>query len=598
MEEKLIKIPKRNTNPSYRSFSNNRYSKEDKNSMSNINVISVKNPENNNNQVNTESTEDTNTKKFIYKKNSSRPKGNITLSKNFSQKCEKNNTKIIPHTNRKYSGISSYSNSVLNNNDHYSVNQNQYSNMIIQKHIKIRTSNNQNNNISIITPKNEFINIEDLMLLEEKFNDVIFSINNKNNIFNKSFEFINFYNQSSMYNKFENYFRNINAKLIVHISIMHILFNIILIYHISFNQSIFNICSDYLNILTRMSHSSYLLLCEYISCKISSKAQNNIWVLKLREMLKLNLIHLNLNNKEYVSYLFSHNISLDTINNNDNNFIIQLLYEIKFYTFNMKKYIILLIKNLDTKQSEFFSFYQNLQNRSEDEIYLFFRIHVFRIININASIGFSDASFYENSNLESDNLLIKVPYLDFPSKKKFTLILDLDETLIAFKMDLNEGNKGLLKFRPGLDGFLLSIKQNYEIIVFTSATEEYADPIINEIENSVKYFDFRLYRKHAIISDNSYVKDISRVGRPLDKIIIVDNMPQNYRLQKENGIMIKPFWGEDDFDTALVSLGEILNKIYKEFDDVRKGITFYKNDILNNVSSQISRNENNTIKKE
>ena len=84
----------------------------------------------------------------------------------------------------------------------------------------------------------------------------------------------------------------------------------------------------------------------------------------------------------------------------------------------------------------------------------------------------------------------------------------------------------------------------------------------------------------------------------MDKIIIVDNMPQNYRLQKENGIMIKPFWGEDDSDIALISLGEILNKIYKEFDDVRKGIMFYKNDILNNVSSQISRNENNTIKKE
>ena len=158
-------------------------------------------------------------------------------------------------------------------------------------------------------------------------------------------------------------------------------------------------------------------------------------------------------------------------------------------------------------------------------------------------------------------------------------------------MDLNEGNKGLLKFRPGLDDFLLSIKPNYEIIVFTSSTKDYADPIINEIEKSVKYFDYRLYREHSVIYDNNYVKDISKIGRPLNKIIIVDNMPQNYRLQKENGIMIKSFWGEDDNDIALISLGEILNKIYKKFNDVRKGIMFYKNDILNNVSSQISRKE-------
>ena len=591
MEERIIRIPNKNNNSTNRSFSNNRYSKEDKSSLTNNIAILAKASENNQNQINTESTSDTNVKKFVYKKNLSRPKGSINLSKNFNQKYSNDISKNIPHTNRKYSGITSFSNSIINNNKLFSLNsQNQCSSLIIQKHIKIRANNCQNNNnIFTIMTKNEFINIEDLLLLEEKFNDILFSINNKNNIANKSFEFINFYNQSSMYNKFTNYFKEKNAKLIVHTSVMLLILNIILIYHISFNQSIFNKCSDNLNILIEMSHSSYLLLCEYISCKVSSKAQNNIWVLKLREMLKSNLKHLNLNNKEYVSYLISHNISLDTINDNDNNFIMQLLYEMKFYNFIMKKYLMLLLQNLDSKKSDFISFYQNLQNKSLDDVYLFFRLKIFRIININASIGVSDASFYQNSNLESEKLLVKVPYLDVPSKQKFTLVLDLDETLISFKMDQNGGNKGLLKFRPGLDEFLLNVKQNYETIVFTSATKDYADPIINEIENSVKYFDFRLYRKHTVIYDNSYVKDISRIGRLLDKIIIVDNMPQNYRLQKENGIMIKPFWGEDDFDTALVSLGEILDKIYKKFDDVRKGIIFYKNDILNNVSSQISR---------
>ena len=592
MEERVIIIPKGNTNLSSRSFSNNRYSKIGNIFLTNFNTISPKCPDYNHYQINTESTIDTNIKKFVYKKNTSRPKGSIALSKNLSHDNNKN-LKKGPHYKRKYFSITSYPDSIMNtNNNFYTKEQKNCSNIIIQKHIKIHTYNCRNKNLSLIVPKNEFINIEDLMLLEEKFNDILLSINNKNNISNKSFEFLSFFNQSSVYNKFENYFREKNAKLIVHNSIIHLIFSIILIYHISFNQSKFDILSDYLNILIQMSHSSYLLLCEYISYKISSKAQNNIWVVKLREMLKSNLIHLNLNNKEYVNYLISRNISPATINNNDNNIlIIQLLYEIQFYIFSMKKYILLLIQNLDSKKSEFIFLYENLQNKSLDEIYLFFRLQIFRIININASIGVSDASFYGNTNLETKKSSIKVPYLNFPSQKKFTLILDLDETLIFLKMDLNEGNKGLLKFRPGLDDFLLSIKPNYEIIVFTSSTKDYADPIINEIEKSVKYFDYRLYREHSVIYDNNYVKDISKIGRPLNKIIIVDNMPQNYRLQKENGIMIKSFWGEDDNDIALISLGEILNKIYKKFNDVRKGIMFYKNDILNNVSSQISRKE-------
>ena len=184
---------------------------------------------------------------------------------------------------------------------------------------------------------------------------------------------------------------------------------------------------------------------------------------------------------------------------------------------------------------------------------------------------------------------VKAPYLPNKSNKKFTLVLDLDETLIAFKADPNQENKGLLKFRPGLDYFLLKMKIFYEIVVFTSATQEYADPIENCIEQNEKYFDARLYRQHTIIYENDFVKDISRIGRDLNKIIIVDNMPQNFRLQKENGIFIKPFWGDDVFDTALFSLADILEKIYMQFDDVRKGIYYFKDEIINKVTSNFSK---------
>ena len=70
-------------------------------------------------------------------------------------------------------------------------------------------------------------------------------------------------------------------------------------------------------------------------------------------------------------------------------------------------------------------------------------------------------------------------------------------------------------------------------------------------------------------------------------------MPQNFRLQKENGIFIKAFWGEDIYDSALLNLGEILEKIAKNYSDVTKGILDFKDEILNKVSSNFSRNSNN-----
>ena len=85
------------------------------------------------------------------------------------------------------------------------------------------------------------------------------------------------------------------------------------------------------------------------------------------------------------------------------------------------------------------------------------------------------------------------------------------------------------------------------------------------------------------------MKDLSRVGRPLDKIAIVDNMPQNFRLQKENGINIKAFWGEEVYDTALIDLGKILVNIAKDGGDIRDGIYKYKDEILKKVTSNISK---------
>ena len=210
-----------------------------------------------------------------------------------------------------------------------------------------------------------------------------------------------------------------------------------------------------------------------------------------------------------------------------------------------------------------------------------------RILNKNASVAGTDASLFRWGGEQE----VKVPYLTNKSNKKFTIVLDLDETLICFIPNPNEESKGILRFRPGLFDFLREIKEKYEVIVFTSATKDYADPIENAIEQNNKYFDARLYRHHTIIYENEFVKDIKRIGRPLDKIVIVDNMPQNFRLQKENGIIIKAFWGEDNSDRALYELMPILVNIAKEGNDIRKGLVKYKDDIVKKVTSCFSKND-------
>ena len=445
-----------------------------------------------------------------------------------------------------------------------------------------------NNNISCLYERNEeFINIEDLLILEEKFTDVLISVKSRHNTPNECFELLNSYQQSSLYNNFENYFRDITSKNIVHSAVMYLIYNVIVCYNFSFDISFFNTCYKYLESILEINHKSYILLCDLISLKISSSAKENIWVDKLRQMIKDNLNHIELNNKEYISFLMLHE------NINYKNPTFANLLEIKYYSIQIEKYLKLFLIRLNDDnnlKADFCSLFEEIRSISVDKLLHFFKSKVIRVINQNASVAGIESSSYKILLNENS---IQVPYLKNKCSKKFSLVLDLDETLISFKLEPNEENKGTIRFRPYLDSFLQRVKEKYEIIVFTSGTQDYADPLEDAIEQDEKYFDARLYRQHTIACGKDIVKDISRIGRPLDKILIVENMPQNYRLQKENGILIKSFYGEDIYDTALLSLGDILMKIANEFNDVRKGISKYKDEILNKVSTNLSKKNKN-----
>jgi RNA polymerase II subunit A small phosphatase-like protein len=113
--------------------------------------------------------------------------------------------------------------------------------------------------------------------------------------------------------------------------------------------------------------------------------------------------------------------------------------------------------------------------------------------------------------------------------------------------------------------FLEEMAEHFELGIFTCSMPEYADIIINHM----KHIDFRLYRHHTVKIKGEYIKDLSRIGRDLRSLILVDNLEQNYRLQKENGITIRSWYG-DRSDDFLRRLANELAKLAKMgVEDVR-----------------------------
>ena len=86
------------------------------------------------------------------------------------------------------------------------------------------------------------------------------------------------------------------------------------------------------------------------------------------------------------------------------------------------------------------------------------------------------------------------------------------------------------------------------------------------------YFQYRLYRQHISYSDETYYKDLNKLGRDLSKTIIIDNLPENYSLHPSNGLFISS-WTDDINDSELYDIKKILIDIVKQnVNDVRKVI--------------------------
>ena len=137
--------------------------------------------------------------------------------------------------------------------------------------------------------------------------------------------------------------------------------------------------------------------------------------------------------------------------------------------------------------------------------------------------------------------------------RQYTLVLDLDETLVHYQ---DNGNEGVLLVRPGADWFLDQMSALYEVVIFTAAMQDYADWVLDQLDPSGR-ISYRLYRQHALPTGPVFIKDLSRLGRDLAKTIIVDNVAENFRFQPDNGIFIKT-WLDDMNDNALEELAPLL----------------------------------------
>lgn len=155
-----------------------------------------------------------------------------------------------------------------------------------------------------------------------------------------------------------------------------------------------------------------------------------------------------------------------------------------------------------------------------------------------------------------------------------TLVLDLDETLVhsSFKpvpnadfiipveID-NQVHQVYVLKRPGVDQFMKSMGEKFEVVVFTASLAKYADPVLDLLDKD-KVVGARLFREACSNHKGNYVKDLGRLGRDIRHVIIIDNSPASYLFHPENAVPIDS-WFDDENDTELLDLIPFLEDMTK-----------------------------------
>ncbi|XP_030210840.1 carboxy-terminal domain RNA polymerase II polypeptide A small phosphatase 1 isoform X2 [Gadus morhua] len=148
-----------------------------------------------------------------------------------------------------------------------------------------------------------------------------------------------------------------------------------------------------------------------------------------------------------------------------------------------------------------------------------------------------------------------LPSIKSKDSGKICVVLDLDETLVhsSFKVYV-------LK-RPHVDEFLKRMGELFECVLFTASLAKYADPV-SDLLDKWGAFRSRLFRESCVFHRGNYVKDLSRLGRDLDKVIIVDNSPASYVFHPDNAVPVAS-WFEDMSDTELLDLIPFFERLSK-----------------------------------
>ena len=126
--------------------------------------------------------------------------------------------------------------------------------------------------------------------------------------------------------------------------------------------------------------------------------------------------------------------------------------------------------------------------------------------------------------------------------------------------------------RPGMDDFLERAASKFDLVLFSAGVDQYVNEIRDKcIDPSRKLFSKVFTRSHCEpwLNGAVYLKDVSIVKKPMERIVLVDDLPDSCLYQPHNSILVPSFHHEQvghEKDQILSELGTFLDEVDQQAD--------------------------------
>ncbi|KAI4840968.1 mitochondrial import inner membrane translocase subunit TIM50 [Plasmodium brasilianum] len=170
--------------------------------------------------------------------------------------------------------------------------------------------------------------------------------------------------------------------------------------------------------------------------------------------------------------------------------------------------------------------------------------------------------------LSNEPLLPDFKDLNYPENLP-TLVIDLNYVIAKLEYDRKTGWR-VLK-RPYADLFFKELSSFYEIVIWSDDNFPVAQEVISKW--GIPAIGC-LHRDQCSKKKKYYVKDLKRLGRNLNRVVIIDHDVHAFMLQPENGILIKEFHGDVN-DKEILCLIDLLKSFAISTYDISQFLRKY-----------------------